>query len=134
MSSNCRYSHVVPSQPHMPAIRTDNSECDSAITYTRYKKGRWSARRKTIEPYPSNSHSSHQQSPTEPSTISSEGTISSSNSARVASVHSPKSQFVGPITVCGVRLSPTVAFDTFWRFAAERKAIDDRRRAGEPAP
>ena len=39
-----------------------------------------------------------------------------------------------PITINGVLLRPTVAFDTFWRFAAERKAIDDRRRAGEPAP
>ncbi|KAF8154014.1 hypothetical protein B0H34DRAFT_676883 [Crassisporium funariophilum] len=38
------------------------------------------------------------------------------------------------IVVSGVELRPTIAFDTFWRFAAERKAIDDRRRAGEPAP
>ena len=39
-----------------------------------------------------------------------------------------------PIAISGILLRPTVAFDTFWRFAAERKAIDDRRRAGEPAP
>ncbi|KAH9477081.1 hypothetical protein JR316_0010997 [Psilocybe cubensis] len=39
-----------------------------------------------------------------------------------------------PIIVCGVELQPTVAFDTFWRFAAERKAIDDRRRAGQSPP
>jgi hypothetical protein len=39
-----------------------------------------------------------------------------------------------PITVCGIELRPTVAFDTFWRVAAERKAMDDRRRAGLPAP
>ena len=38
------------------------------------------------------------------------------------------------ITIKGVQLQPTVAFDTFWRFAAERKAIDDRRRSGMPAP
>jgi hypothetical protein len=39
-----------------------------------------------------------------------------------------------PIAISGILLRPTVAFDTFWRFAAERKAIYDRRRAGEPAP
>ncbi|PPQ63454.1 hypothetical protein CVT24_004986 [Panaeolus cyanescens] len=38
------------------------------------------------------------------------------------------------ITICGVDLRSSVAFDTFWRFAAERKAIDDRRRAGESGP
>jgi len=38
------------------------------------------------------------------------------------------------ITISGVQLRPTVAFDTFWRFAAERKSIDDKRRAGESAP
>ncbi|KAG6907715.1 hypothetical protein DXG01_007628 [Tephrocybe rancida] len=40
----------------------------------------------------------------------------------------------GPITIKGIILQPTVVFDTFWRFAAERKAIDDRRRAGLPQP
>ena len=39
-----------------------------------------------------------------------------------------------PIAISGILLRPTVAFDTFWRFAAERKAIYDKRRAGEPAP
>ena len=39
-----------------------------------------------------------------------------------------------PIAINGILLRPTIAFDTFWRFAAERKAIYDRRRAGEPAP
>lgn len=38
------------------------------------------------------------------------------------------------ITVNGKQLKPTAAFDTFWRFAAERKNIDDRRRAGQSAP
>ncbi|CAA7262619.1 unnamed protein product [Cyclocybe aegerita] len=42
--------------------------------------------------------------------------------------------FSDSITISGKTLHPTVAFDTFWRFAAERKAIDDRRRAGLPAP
>ncbi|KAF9529075.1 hypothetical protein CPB83DRAFT_765558 [Crepidotus variabilis] len=40
----------------------------------------------------------------------------------------------GPIIVSGVKLRPTEVFDAFWEFAAERKAIDDRRRAGKPAP
>jgi hypothetical protein len=39
-----------------------------------------------------------------------------------------------PIIVSGITLHPTLAFDTFWKVAAERKAVDDRRRAGEPAP
>jgi hypothetical protein len=39
-----------------------------------------------------------------------------------------------PIDIYGVMLNPTAVFDTFWRFAAERKAIDDRRRAGESRP
>ena len=39
-----------------------------------------------------------------------------------------------PIAIKGAHLQPTVVFDTFWRFAAERKAVDDRRRAGLPQP
>jgi hypothetical protein len=39
-----------------------------------------------------------------------------------------------PIALKGIRLQPTVVFDTFWRFAAERKAVDDRRRAGWSQP
>ncbi|KAF8890671.1 hypothetical protein BD779DRAFT_1516396 [Infundibulicybe gibba] len=38
------------------------------------------------------------------------------------------------IIVKGKQLQPTIVFDTFWRFAAERKSIDDRRRSGQPAP
>lgn len=38
------------------------------------------------------------------------------------------------IVVCGITLSPTVVFDTFWRFAAERHAIDERRRGGKSRP
>ncbi|KZT42745.1 hypothetical protein SISSUDRAFT_1040989 [Sistotremastrum suecicum HHB10207 ss-3] len=41
----------------------------------------------------------------------------------------------GPeIIVCGQRLQPSPVFDTFFRFAAERQAIDDRRRNGQSAP
>ncbi|KAH0579855.1 hypothetical protein H2248_002682 [Termitomyces sp. 'cryptogamus'] len=39
-----------------------------------------------------------------------------------------------PVAIRGITFRPTVVFDTFWRFAAERKAIDDRRRAGMPQP
>ncbi|KAF9006943.1 hypothetical protein BDQ17DRAFT_1324229 [Cyathus striatus] len=38
------------------------------------------------------------------------------------------------ITVAGAVLRPTIVFDTFWKYAAERKAMDDRRRNGDPAP
>jgi hypothetical protein len=47
----------------------------------------------------------------------------------------PASQSLAkPIALKGIVLQPTVVFDTFWRFAAERKAVDDRRRAGLPQP
>ncbi|KAG7087585.1 hypothetical protein E1B28_013539 [Marasmius oreades] len=38
------------------------------------------------------------------------------------------------IIVNGIELQPTKLFDTFWRWCAERKAMDDRRRAGLPHP
>ena len=38
------------------------------------------------------------------------------------------------VTINGIVLKPTKAFDAFWRWVAERKAMDDRRRAGEAAP
>ncbi|TFK69766.1 hypothetical protein BDN72DRAFT_585116 [Pluteus cervinus] len=38
------------------------------------------------------------------------------------------------LTINGVLLKPSPVFNTFWKFAAERKAIDDRRRAGQEAP
>ncbi|KAF9445984.1 hypothetical protein P691DRAFT_674554 [Macrolepiota fuliginosa MF-IS2] len=41
---------------------------------------------------------------------------------------------LAPIVISGTRLIPTVAFDTFWRFAAERQAVDNRRRAGQAWP
>ncbi|TFK37613.1 hypothetical protein BDQ12DRAFT_632192 [Crucibulum laeve] len=37
-------------------------------------------------------------------------------------------------TICGQQFRPTVVFDTFWKFAAERHNIYNKRRAGEPAP
>lgn len=39
-----------------------------------------------------------------------------------------------PITMNGHILQPTVVWDTFWRWCAERKTIYDRRQAGEPFP
>jgi len=117
------------SATRMPAIRTDDSEYnDSSDTPSKAWK-----RRKTID-HVSQAHRRQSQSQTEECIISSEGAIISSDSIQLTSVHTPQSKFVGPITVLGVTLRPTVAFDTFWRFAAERQAIDDRRRAGEPAP
>jgi hypothetical protein len=38
------------------------------------------------------------------------------------------------VTIAGEKLPLAVSFDPFWRFIAERKAIDDRRRAGMPPP
>ena len=127
----------------MPAIRADDSGSEyndpSDIPNKAWKR---STRRKTSQPYPSPDSESdvsqvHKQSHAEECIISSEAAISSSDSVKLTSVHPPQSKFVEPVTpvtVQGITLRPTVAFDTFWRFAAERQAIDDRRRAGEPAP
>ncbi|EGO01791.1 hypothetical protein SERLA73DRAFT_166306 [Serpula lacrymans var. lacrymans S7.3] len=38
------------------------------------------------------------------------------------------------VTIKGLTFTPTKVFDTFWRYAAERQAIDDRRRKGLPPP
>ena len=38
------------------------------------------------------------------------------------------------VTFRDVEYEPTQAFDTFWRLAAERHAIDQKRRAGHPPP
>ncbi|THU93856.1 hypothetical protein K435DRAFT_757117 [Dendrothele bispora CBS 962.96] len=38
------------------------------------------------------------------------------------------------VKIRGHTLCPTNAFDTFWYWCAERKIIDDRRRAGQPFP
>ncbi|KAF8642931.1 hypothetical protein AX16_009319 [Volvariella volvacea WC 439] len=54
------------------------------------------------------------------------GSTPSTNPARNPAVKS--------VTIKGKKLYPTVVFDTFWYFSAERKAIDDRRREGLPPP
>ncbi|KAL4075925.1 hypothetical protein V8B97DRAFT_1863210 [Scleroderma yunnanense] len=38
------------------------------------------------------------------------------------------------VTIRGLVFEPTPAFDTFWRFAAERQVIDERRRSGQSPP
>lgn len=38
------------------------------------------------------------------------------------------------VTIAGRRLSPTVVFDTYWKFAAARQAIYEARIAGQPGP
>jgi hypothetical protein len=38
------------------------------------------------------------------------------------------------VTVRGLTFEPTPVFDTFWRFAAERHAITEKRFKGLPAP
>lgn len=38
------------------------------------------------------------------------------------------------VTVAGRQLSPTVVFDTYWRFAAARQVIYEARIAGQPGP
>ncbi|KAJ4481024.1 hypothetical protein J3R30DRAFT_3287712 [Lentinula aciculospora] len=53
---------------------------------------------------------------------------------RKPSLSDPSSPQFKNITVNGNVLTPTIVFDTFWRWCAERKSIDDRRRAGKPAP
>jgi hypothetical protein len=121
----------------MPAIRTDDSDSGSDSEHSTYLPPKSS--RPSGRPYPSKSNShayrARRRSQTEVTELSSVSSISSSGSSQLTPEH-PRAQsnLVEPITICGVRLHPTVAFDTFWHFAAERKAIDDRRRAGEPAP
>ncbi len=39
-----------------------------------------------------------------------------------------------PIVVAGRHLDPTPVFDTYWRFAAERQSMYDKRVAGLPGP
>ncbi|KAI6119414.1 hypothetical protein EDD16DRAFT_1692706 [Pisolithus croceorrhizus] len=38
------------------------------------------------------------------------------------------------VVVRGKSFEPTLAFDTFWKLAAERHAIEERRRSGQPPP
>jgi hypothetical protein len=37
-------------------------------------------------------------------------------------------------TIAGKSFNPSAVFDTFWRFAAERHAIYERRNKGDPQP
>ncbi len=39
-----------------------------------------------------------------------------------------------PIVVAGRHLNPTAVFDTYWRFAAERQSMYDKRVSGQPGP
>lgn len=125
----------------MTSIRTEDPFLEREdSSYAPSETRRLSARSKT-RPYPFSSSNydddvflPHKRQRHSENGESSDNTVSSTGSVQLALIPSSKSIFVGPMTICGVRLRPTVAFDTFWRFAAERKAIDDRRRAGEPAP
>ncbi|KAK7035360.1 hypothetical protein VNI00_011891 [Paramarasmius palmivorus] len=61
-------------------------------------------------------------------------TISASTLTRKKKTKQGAKSTLSKVTVAGFKLHPTIAFDTFWYWCAERKAIDDRRRAGEPYP
>jgi len=132
----------------MPAIRTNDSTSDDEDTTYSQTNARRSARIRNSKPYRSlssdefeteivfqrhgrrrggNSVTLNSQTTSRLSSDESVSAITFRNSSRGIT-------FTGPIIISGVHLRPTVAFDTFWRFAAERKAIDDRRRTGEPAP
>lgn len=47
-----------------------------------------------------------------------------------------KQRGIPPVTleVEGRKFTTTPVFDVFWRYASERQAIEDKRRAGEPQP
>lgn len=66
--------------------------------------------------------------------ISSDYTAFSKKGRGSKSTKPPATLCTEAIVIKGVQLKPTVVFDTFWRFAAKRKAIDDRRRSGMPQP
>ena len=38
------------------------------------------------------------------------------------------------VVIKGRKLRTTAIFDTFWKFTAERQAIYERRRSGQPPP
>lgn len=134
----------------MPAIRTNDSTSDQEnITYSQ-TNARRSARIRNSKPYqfPSSDefetesvfqrHGRRRPRGGNSVTLDSQTTSRLSSDESVSAITFRNSSrgitFTGPIIISGVDLRPTVAFDTFWLFAAERKAIDDRRRAGEPAP
>ncbi|KAF8902412.1 hypothetical protein CPB84DRAFT_1846344 [Gymnopilus junonius] len=123
----------------MPVIRTKHT--DSALTSEgdeEYMPTQASSRLKSrhrrinLPVKRFSGHTATQVSHSGESTTSSESFLSSLPTDNDLS---PTCQpFMEPIIVSGVELHPTVAFDTFWQFAAERKAIDDKRRAGLPPP
>ena len=43
-------------------------------------------------------------------------------------------EYDGTVVVGGQVLQTTKAFDTFWQYTAERQAVENKRRAGMPAP
>lgn len=142
-SPPCR--HVVKSQGHppMPVIRSTRVASDSLPLGTRR-----SSRKTSIDSYLTLLDGDYDR---EPLLVSASAPrpcrqLSETSTENVASFtktkgergpklsHPASKTSVGPITIKGTHLTPSVVFDTFWRFAAERKAIDDRRRLGLPSP
>jgi len=126
----------------MPAIRTNDSTSDTTSSQTNARR---SARIRNRKPYQSPSSDEFETEIIFQRHGRRRGgnsvTLNSQTTSRLESVSAITFRnsscgitCTGPIIISGVHLRPTVAFDTFWRFAAERKAIDDRRRAGKPAP
>ena len=120
----------------MPAIRRKPSE-DSA-SHKRHRKSiklsYLSDSSESEEEYVDLEANLDVASRSESSNDGSSGVSTGSVARRGAANNATEATAPEPIAICGILLRPTVAFDTFWRFAAERKAIYDRRRAGEPAP
>lgn len=133
----------------MPAVRT-NDVTDSEVvpSCNSEKPYRRSTRRKYSSPYESPSDSDkivitsgdarlkrHREKSIESgcAVLEISSTSEEEESFNLAPELPSNAKFT-EITICGVQLRPTVAFDTFWRFAAERKSIDDKRRVGEPSP
>lgn len=46
----------------------------------------------------------------------------------------PRQRGPVPIVVAGRHLDPSPVFDTYWRFAAERQSMYDKRVSGQPGP
>ncbi|KAF7326842.1 Chromo domain-containing protein [Mycena venus] len=90
---------------------------------------RWRASGSTLSE-PSTSSSSLHRSSRFPSRDASESSLTSCSPSPPPE---PK-KIHGTITIRGQKLQPTVVLNTLWYWIAERKAIDDRRRAGVPAP
>lgn len=119
----------------MPAIRTGNEVTTASIgasTFPIHRKSLRNAIRISCD--------SSSMGPTHSDAVGMENISSHRlNNSKTTELSSKSlvpvsSTLPSTITVNGKQLKPTVAFDTFWRFAAERKNIDDRRRAGQSAP